>query len=172
MTRDQLFQFIKEMTGNKVIVASPKKKQPPTHQQRKEVPSPTRSEASRGKMLPGISARSQVRPPLRKRRGDMEKEVEGTTRLIADDENFSAVCTICERANEGTCCPSYSFQNSCVQFSATKRVTTHCYINSHALPAKTGISSNRNIRRIRIWCNESHLSDCIATSSTTGLATG
>jgi hypothetical protein len=87
MTRDQLFQFIKEMTGNKIIVASPKKKTQP----RKESASPTKSEGQRSRMLPGVSARSQVRPPARKRRADIEKEVEGTTRLVADDENFSAV---------------------------------------------------------------------------------
>jgi len=97
MTRDQLFQFIKEMTGNKIIIASPKKKTKPATKegQRKEVipaASPTRSsEGQRNKMLPGISAKSQVRPPPRKRRGDIEKEVDGTTKLIADDENFSAV---------------------------------------------------------------------------------
>src|SRR5271167_518324 len=51
MTRDQLFQFIKDMTGNKIIIASPKKKAVA----RKEEPSPTKSEVSRvGRLLPGI----------------------------------------------------------------------------------------------------------------------
>jgi hypothetical protein len=87
MTRGQLFEFIKEMTGNKIIIASPKKKAQP----RKEEVSPTKSEVARKGLLPGISARSQVRPPHRKRRGDLEKMADGTTNLIADDENFSAV---------------------------------------------------------------------------------
>jgi hypothetical protein len=91
MTRDQLFEFIKEMTGNKIIIASPKKK----IVVRKEEPSPTKSEVARKGMLPGISARSQVRPPHRKRRGDLEKMADGTTNLItAEDENFSAVCSL------------------------------------------------------------------------------
>src|SRR5579859_2316454 len=90
MTRDQLFEFIKEMTGNKIIIASPKKKAQP----RKEEVSPTKSEVARKGLLPGISARSQVRPPHRKRRGDLEKMADGTTKLIADDENFSAVSPI------------------------------------------------------------------------------
>src|SRR5947207_4285812 len=90
MTRDQLFEFIKEMTGNKIIIASPKKKVIP----RKEEPSPTKSDVSkRGAMLPGISARSQVRPPHRKRRGDLEKMADGTTNVIAQHEDFSAVFT-------------------------------------------------------------------------------
>jgi hypothetical protein len=88
MTRDQLFEFIKEMTGNKIIVASPKKKSVA----REEVVSPTKSEvARRGVLLPGISARSQVRAPHRKRRGDMERMADETTNLIAEDESFSAV---------------------------------------------------------------------------------
>lgn len=88
MTRDQLFQFIKDMTGNKIIIASPKKKAVA----RKEEPSPTKSEVSRvGRLLPGISARSQVRPPHRKRRGDLEKMADGTTNVIAEHEDFSAV---------------------------------------------------------------------------------
>ena len=88
MTRDQLFEFIKEMTGNKIIIASPKKKVVP----RKEEPSPTKSDVSkRGGMLPGISAKSQVRPPHRKRRGDLEKMADGTTNVIAEHEDFSAV---------------------------------------------------------------------------------
>ena len=90
MTRDQLFEFIKEMTGNKIIIASPKKKVVP----RKEEPSPTKSDVSkRGGMLPGISARSQVRAPHRKRRGDLEKMADGTTNVIAEHEDFSAVFT-------------------------------------------------------------------------------
>src|SRR5271169_3433924 len=88
MTRDQLFEFIKEMTGNKIIIASPKKKVVT----RKEEPSPTKSDVSkRGGMLPGISARSQVRAPHRKRRGDLEKMADGTTNVIAEHEDFSAV---------------------------------------------------------------------------------
>lgn len=88
MTRDQLFEFIKEMTGNKIIIASPKKKIVP----RKEEPSPTKSDVSkRGGMLPGISAKSQVRQPHRKRRGDFEKMADGTTNVIAEHEDFSAV---------------------------------------------------------------------------------
>src|SRR5271169_5217927 len=63
MTRDQLFEFIKEMTGNKIIIASPKKKAVVATARREE-PSPTKSDTSKvGKLLPGISARSQVRPP-------------------------------------------------------------------------------------------------------------
>jgi hypothetical protein len=94
MTRDQLFEFIKEMTGNKIIIASPKKKVVP----RKEEPSPTKSDVSkRGAMLPGISAKSQVRPPHRKRRGDLEKMADGTTNVIADHEDFSAVFTSASR---------------------------------------------------------------------------
>jgi hypothetical protein len=88
MTRDQLFEFIKEMTGNKIIIASPKKKSVP----RKEQGSPTKSDVSTRKgMLPGISARSQVRPPHRKRRGDLEKMADETTNVIAEHENLSAV---------------------------------------------------------------------------------
>jgi len=89
MTRNQLFEFIKEMTGNKIIIASPKKKIVP----RKEQASPTKSDVSRGKgsMLPGISARSQVRPQHKKRRGDLEKMADGTTNIIAEHEDFSAV---------------------------------------------------------------------------------
>jgi len=89
MTRSQLFEFIKEMTGNKIIIASPKKKSVP----RKEQASPTKSDVSRGKgsMLPGISARSQVRPQHKKRRGDLEKMADGTTNVIAEHEEFSAV---------------------------------------------------------------------------------
>jgi hypothetical protein len=98
MTRDQLFQFIKEMTGNQIIIESPKKR--PV--ERKETESPTKSEVERrGKapaavghtrtMLPGISAKSQVRAPYRKRRGDLEKEADETANLVALDESFSAV---------------------------------------------------------------------------------
>ena len=87
MARDQLFDFIKEISGNKIIIASPKKK--PVV--RKEELTPTKSEAARKGLLPGISARSQVRPPHRKRRGDLEKMADNTTNIIADDENFSAV---------------------------------------------------------------------------------
>jgi len=98
MTRDQLFEFIKEMTGNKIIIASPKKKVVP----RKETASPTKSDVSsassaagsRKGMLPGISARSQVRGPARKRRGDLEKLAEGTGTLAVDNENFSAVLRV------------------------------------------------------------------------------
>jgi hypothetical protein len=90
MTRDQLFELIKGMTGNQIIIASPKKKAQP----RTEEVSPTKSEAARKGLLPGISARSQVRPPHRKRRGDLEKLADGTTKLIADDENFSAVSSL------------------------------------------------------------------------------
>ena len=91
MTRDQLFEFIKEMTGNKIIIASPQKKAAPTTA-RKEEPSPTKSDTSKvGKLLPGISARGQVRAPHRKRRGDLEKLADGTTNVIAEHEDFSAV---------------------------------------------------------------------------------
>jgi len=89
MTRDQLFQFIKEMTGNKIIVASPKKK---IITKREDAPSPTKSEVQRRGLLPGISAKSQVRAPHNKRRGDLERMADGTTNIIAEDnENFSAV---------------------------------------------------------------------------------
>jgi hypothetical protein len=92
MTRDQLFEFIKEMTGSQIIIASPKKKSGERSIVRKDEESPTKSEVGRRGLLPGISARGQVRPPHRRRRGDMEKLAEdGTTNLIADDENFSAV---------------------------------------------------------------------------------
>jgi hypothetical protein len=87
MTRQQLFEFIKEMTGSKIIIASPKKR--PVARQ--EPASPTKSEVARNKLLPGISARSQVRAPHRKRRGDMERIADGTTNVIAHDESFSAV---------------------------------------------------------------------------------
>lgn len=87
MTRDQLFEFIKEMIGNKIIIASPKKK---AHPRMDEV-TPTKSEVARKGLLPGLSARSQVRQPHRKRRGDLEKIADGTTNLIANDESFSAV---------------------------------------------------------------------------------
>jgi len=97
MTRDQLFEFIKEMTGNKIIIASPKKKKSKIPVPKKEQVSPTKSEAGRKpQLLPGISARSQARQPHRKiRRGDLEKmaEQETTTNILAEhDENFSAVC--------------------------------------------------------------------------------
>lgn len=92
MTRDQLFEFIKEMTGSQIIIASPKKRSGERSTVRKDEESPTKSEVGRRGLLPGISARGQVRPPHRRRRGDMEKLAEdGTTNLIADDENFSAV---------------------------------------------------------------------------------
>lgn len=95
MTRDQLFEFIKEMTGNKIIIESPKKKDKKVAAvSRKEEASPTKSDVSRnggGRMLPGISARSQVRQPHRKRRGDLEKMADGTTNVIAEHEDFSAV---------------------------------------------------------------------------------
>jgi len=93
MTRDQLFEFIKEMTGNKIIIASPKKKVV----SRNETASPTKSDVSsasstsRRGMLPGRGARSQVRGPIRIRRGDLEKLAEGTATVPVDDESFSAV---------------------------------------------------------------------------------
>jgi hypothetical protein len=43
MTQDQLFEFIMEMTQNKIIIASPKKKVVP----RKEESSPTKSDVSK-----------------------------------------------------------------------------------------------------------------------------
>jgi hypothetical protein len=91
MTRQQLFEFIKEMTGSKVIIASPKKKATTREERRDELVSPTKSEVARKGLLPGISARSQVRAPHRKRRGDMERMADGTTNIIAEDEGFSAV---------------------------------------------------------------------------------
>jgi hypothetical protein len=92
MTRDQLFEFIKEMTGNQIIIASPKKKSGERSTVRTEEESPTKSDVGKRGLLPGISARGQVRPPHRRRRGDMEKMADdGTTNLIAEDENFSAV---------------------------------------------------------------------------------
>jgi hypothetical protein len=92
MTRDQLFEFIKEMTGNQIIIASPKKKSTERSTVRNEEESPTKSDVGKRGLLPGISARGQVRPPHRRRRGDMEKMADdGTTNLIAEDENFSAV---------------------------------------------------------------------------------
>lgn len=92
MTRDQLFHFIKQLTGNKIIIESPKKRPVP----RKEPPaSPTRSDASSrtsaSRKLTGISAKSQIRPPQLKRRTDLEKMVDGTTNVIAEHEDFSAV---------------------------------------------------------------------------------
>jgi hypothetical protein len=91
MTRNQLFEFIKEMTGNKIIVASPKKKK--DVERPKEVErTPTKSEVARSRlMLPGSSAKSQVRGPQRRRRGDLEKMAENTTNLINPDESFSKV---------------------------------------------------------------------------------
>jgi hypothetical protein len=92
MTRNALFDFIKDLTGNKIIIASPKKKSVP----RMEPPlSPTKSDASSrsgaSRKLTGISARSQIRPPQLKRRTDLEKMVDDTTNVIAEHEDFSAV---------------------------------------------------------------------------------
>ena len=94
MTRDRLFDFIKELTGNKIIMPSPKKK--PLPPRKEPPPSPTQSDASgrsagSRKLLTGISAKSQIRPPQPKRRTDLEKMTDGTTNVIAEHEDFSAV---------------------------------------------------------------------------------
>ena len=93
MTRDRLFDFIKELAGNKIIMPSPKKK--PLPPRKEPPPSPTKSDASgrsgSSRKLTGISAKSQIRPPQLKRRTDLEKMNEGTTNVIAEHEDFSAV---------------------------------------------------------------------------------
>jgi hypothetical protein len=89
MTRDQLFEFIKELTGYKVIIASPKKK----IVERKEQVSPTKTtgQGRKAGLLPGITARSQVRAPYRRRRGDLEKMADDTANIIHESEDLSAV---------------------------------------------------------------------------------
>jgi hypothetical protein len=89
MTRDQLFDFIKELTGNKIIIESPKKK----NVERKDHISPTKTtgQGRKGGLLPGVTARSQIRGPYRRRRGDLEKMADETANIIQESEDMSAV---------------------------------------------------------------------------------
>jgi hypothetical protein len=92
MTRNALFDFIKDLTGNKIIIASPKKKSVPrTERPASPAKSDVSSRSGASRKLTGIGARSQIRPPQLKRRTDLEKMVDGTTNVIAEHEDFFAV---------------------------------------------------------------------------------
>jgi hypothetical protein len=168
MTRNQLFEFIKEMTGNKIIIASPKKKNVP----RKEEASPTKIEAPRRGLLPGISARSQVRPPYRKRRGDLEKIADGTTNVVAENEDFSAVpLFLLIELTSGSCCTA-SYWDPVIQFIETECHYSYCHVDTHALYTKTNFSTHRRVRRIRYRTHEPGVTNSFSSHETSGLAAG